>query len=183
VPGFVSPYASAVTGNRVRPFSIRPLPNRTYKLSKYPALRWAYLTVSVGLRAGRPAWIPTWHAILNDEQRRLGVPHVAYLHELPSGPPVPLRRVCPAFPDADYDGDSVAVGLAPGRRSRVFRPSYVRAWVRPSTHPYARDHLPVSHPPGLPGAKDEHPSGGDAALSQPSGGAALVPIGIRLEAV
>ena len=25
--------------------------------------------------------------------------------------------MCPAFPDADYYGDSVAIGLAPGRRS------------------------------------------------------------------
>ena len=39
MPGFVGPYASAVTDNRLRPFSIRPLPNRTYKISKYPALQ------------------------------------------------------------------------------------------------------------------------------------------------
>jgi hypothetical protein len=29
----------------------------------------------------------------NDEQRRFSVTHVAYLHELSSGPPVPLRHV------------------------------------------------------------------------------------------
>ena len=40
MPGFVSPYASAVTENRWRPFSIRPLPNRAYKISKYPALQY-----------------------------------------------------------------------------------------------------------------------------------------------
>ena len=91
--------------------------------------------------------------------------------------------MCPVFPDPDYYEDSVALGLAPGRRSRVFRSSYVRAWVRPSTHPYARDHLPVSHRPGWPGANDEHPAGGDAAWSQRSGGAAPAPIGIGLEAV
>src|SRR5436309_3358897 len=72
--------------------------------------------------------------------------------------------MCPAFPDADYYGDSVAMGFAPDRRFRGFRSSYVRAWVRPSTHPYTRDHLPVSHRPDLSGAKDEHPTGGDAAL-------------------
>src|SRR4029453_6647889 len=91
--------------------------------------------------------------------------------------------MCPAFPDADYYGDSVALGLPPGRGFRVFRSSCVRVWVRPSTHPYARDHLPVSHRPGLPGAKDEPPTGGDAALSQRSGGAAHAPIRIGLEAV
>jgi hypothetical protein len=31
--------------------------------------------------------------IFNDEQRRFSVTHVAYLHELSSGPPVPLRHV------------------------------------------------------------------------------------------
>jgi len=65
MPGFVSPYASAVTGNRLRPFSIRPPPNRTYKLSKYPALQWTYLTVSVGFRVGFPAWIATWHSMMS----------------------------------------------------------------------------------------------------------------------
>src|SRR5262249_35922465 len=89
----------------------------------------------------------------------------------------------PAFPDADSDEDSVALGLAPGRRSRVFRSSYVRVWVRPSPHPYARDHLPVSHRPGWPGAKAEHPTGGDAAWSPRRGGAAPAPIGMGLEAV
>src|SRR3954466_11981950 len=91
--------------------------------------------------------------------------------------------MCPALPDPDYSEDSVAVGLAPRRRSRGFRSSYVRAWVRPSTHPYARDHLPVSHRTGLSRAKDERMTCGDAALSQHSGGAALVPIGIGLEAI
>ena len=61
MPEFVSPFASAVTENRQRPFSIRPLPNRTYKLSKYPALQWTYLTLAVGFRVGFPAWIATWH--------------------------------------------------------------------------------------------------------------------------
>src|SRR5262245_52699743 len=89
----------------------------------------------------------------------------------------------PAFPDADYYEDSVALGLAPRRRSRVFRSSYVRACVRPSTHPYARDHLPVSHRTGLPRTKGESSTHGDAALSQRSGGAAFTPIGIGLEAV
>ena len=46
---------------------------------------------------------------------------------------------------ADYYGGSVALGLAPGRRSRISPTSYVRARLRSSTHPYARD---VS--PGIP---------------------------------
>jgi hypothetical protein len=35
--------------------------------------------------------------------------------------------VCPAFPDSDYYGDSVTMGLAPFRRSCDFLPSYVLA--------------------------------------------------------
>jgi hypothetical protein len=57
MPEFVSPFATAVTVNRLHPFSIRLPPNRAYRISEYPALQWTYLTVSVGLRVGRPAWI------------------------------------------------------------------------------------------------------------------------------
>jgi len=166
VPGFVSPYASAVTGNRLRPFSIRPLPNRTYRVSEYPALRWAYLTGSPSMMISIISAFRMSRTSTSSHQVRLS----------------PFA-MCPAFPDADYYGDSVAIGLVPRRRSRVFRSSYGLAWVRPSTHPYARNHLPVSHRPGLSGAENEHPTGGDAALSQHSGGAAHVPIRIGLEAV
>ena len=157
MPEIVSPFASAVTENRWRPFSIRPLPNRAYRISEYPALQGS------GFR-NSAHW------------------HVAYLTPYLLIDLSPFA-MCPAFPDADYYEDSVALGLAPGRRSRVFRSSYVRAWVRPSTHPYARDHLPVSHRTGLPRIKGESATGGDAALSQRSGGAAFTPIGIGLEAV
>ena len=47
-----------------------------------------------------------------------------------------------AFPPPDYYDDSVALGLAPGRRSRISPVSYVRAWFRSSTHPYAQDQSP-----------------------------------------
>jgi hypothetical protein len=46
--------------------------------------------------------------------------------------------MCPAFPDSDYYGESVAIGLAPRRRSWASSTSHVRAWFRPSTHPYTR---------------------------------------------
>src|SRR5258708_29804288 len=51
---------------------------------------------------------------------------------------LPPFALWPAFPASDYDGGSVAIGLAPGRRSRVFLVLYVRAWFRPSIHPYSR---------------------------------------------
>ena len=37
------------------------VPRRTF--SKYPALQWTYLMVSVGLRVGCPAWIATWQRL------------------------------------------------------------------------------------------------------------------------
>jgi len=99
MPEFVGPYASAVTGNRLRPFSIRPLPNRTYKISKYPALQWTYLTISVDdgsvVSAFRMSRTST------------------NCHQVHLSP----FAMCPAFPDSDYYEDSVAIGLAPRRRS------------------------------------------------------------------
>ena len=46
--------------------------------------------------------------------------------------------MCPAFPGSDYYGESVAIGLCARRRSWASSPSHVRAWFRPSTHPYTR---------------------------------------------
>jgi hypothetical protein len=74
--------------------------------------------------------------------------------------------MCPAFPDSDYYGDSVAIGLAPLGRSCVFLSSYVLAWFRPSTHPYSRDHLSVSHRTGLVPATPKPVACDDIALSQ-----------------
>jgi hypothetical protein len=48
----------------------------------------------------------------------------------------------PAFPVSDYYQVSVAMGLAPCRRSRISPMSYVRAWFRSSIHPYAQDRFP-----------------------------------------
>ena len=123
MPEFVGPCASAVTENRLRPFSIRPLPNRAYRISEYPALQRS------GFRSSA-----YWH--------------VAYLTPYLLIDLSPFA-MCPAFPDSDYYEDSVALGLAPGRRSRVFRSSYVRAWVRPSVRLYARTHRSVSSPSGV----------------------------------
>src|SRR3954453_7520785 len=65
--------------------------------------------------------------------------------------------MCPAFPDSDYYWDSVVIGLAPLRRSQVSLTSYELAWVRSSTHPYARGSSPVSHHAGIPFAASEVP--------------------------
>ena len=51
----------------------------------------------------------------------------------------------PAFPASDYYGVSVAMGLAPGRRSRVSPLMYVLAWVRPPFVPTPGMSFPVSH--------------------------------------
>ena len=58
--------------------------------------------------------------------------------------PVHLTRFAmwPAFPASDSYQVSVAMGLAPWRRSRISPMSYVRAWFRSSTHPYAQDRVP-----------------------------------------
>jgi len=58
--------------------------------------------------------------------------------------------LCPAFPDSDYYDDSVAMGLAPGRQSRVSPRTHVRAWVRSSTHPYTQEDFLVSPRADLP---------------------------------
>ena len=54
----------------------------------------------------------------DDGQDRVGVPHLAYL--TPLGPPshLPPFAMWAALPPSDYYGGSVAVGLAPDRRSR-----------------------------------------------------------------
>ena len=97
MPGFVGPYASAVTDNRWRPFSIRPPPNRTYKLSKYPALQWTYLTV---LRSSMMSSFVSASRM----SRTSTSCHQVHLSPF---------AMCPALPDSDYYGDSVTLGLAP----------------------------------------------------------------------
>jgi len=76
--------------------------------------------------------------------------HVAYLapHLLIGLSPFAMW---PAFPASDYYEDSVALGLAPGRRSRISPTPYVRARFRPPTHPYARDVSPGIPSRGLAG--------------------------------
>src|SRR5437868_6072835 len=69
---------------------------------------------------------------------------------------------------SDYYGGSVALGLAPGRRSRVSLVLYVRAWSRPSTHPYTRRNSAVSRPVGL------RPSGVRETYTAASRGVSLV---------
>ena len=71
MPEFVGPFATAVTVNRLRPFSIRPPPNRTYNVSEYPALQWPSV----------------------DGEERLGSLHFASLHVPAIGSPTPLCQV------------------------------------------------------------------------------------------
>jgi len=56
----------------------------------------------------------------NDEQRRFSVPHVAYLHKLLSGPPVPLRHV------TGFPGRGLLRGL---RRHRARAPEAILSFL------------------------------------------------------
>jgi hypothetical protein len=76
VPEFVSPFASAVTGNRLRPFPSAPL--RTARES-FDLKRLA-------------------SGLCFDSQDRFGVSHLAYLDVRVVRPPVSLRPVA-GFPD------------------------------------------------------------------------------------
>ena len=60
----------------------------------------------------------------------------------PSGYLPPFAKET-AFPSADYYGGSVAVGLAPRRRSLTFPMRYVRASLRQSVRPF---HEPLARP-------------------------------------
>ena len=71
MPEFVSPYASAVTGNRLRPFPSAPL--RTARES-FDLKRLA-------------------SGLCDDSQDRFGVSHLAYLDVWVVRPPVSLRHV------------------------------------------------------------------------------------------
>src|SRR5207248_1765591 len=78
---------------------------------------------------------------------------------LPTPVHLPPFALCPTFSDPDYYEGSVAMGLAPGRRSRISPMSYVRAWLRSSTHPYAQDRSPGISSCGLavsPSSSDRH---------------------------
>ena len=138
-------------------FSLRPPPNRT---CKFPSIR---------LSSGR---------ILR--RSALGISPTL----LPTAPVrLPPFATWPAFPVSDYYGGSVALGLAPGRRSRVFLASYVRAWDRSSVRSYPRTHRSVPHHTGLPRTSPKSSTCDDIALSQPSDGAACVPTGTGLQAI
>ena len=94
----------------------------------------------------------------------------------------------PAFPAADYYEDSVALGLAPGRRSRISPMSYVRARFRSSTHPYARDLSPGIPSCGLAGPETRRsgtrwPHESACGLRPVARGLNYAPIGIGLQAV
>src|SRR5262249_41111075 len=71
----------------------------------------------------------------------------------PWSPTAPVHRppfaTWPALPAADSSEGSVALGLAPRRRSRASSIRYVRARVRPPTHPYTRGDSSGSRPVGL----------------------------------
>src|SRR5689334_20541909 len=59
---------------------------------------------------------------MNDSQHSFGVSHLAYLAVWVSGHLPPFAKWT-AFPSSDYYGGSVALGLAPGRRSHIPRVS------------------------------------------------------------
>src|SRR5262249_40261348 len=56
-------------------------------------------------------------SLTDDGEYRFGVPHLAYLHALSPSDHLAPFAMWPAFPASDYYGASVALGLAPCRRS------------------------------------------------------------------
>src|SRR5208283_205018 len=94
MPGFVSPYASAVTGNRLRPFPSAPLRTGldTFASSGSPvalSFDW-FLLILVCPR--RSSGVDRDVASLADEER-LGSLHFASLHVPAIGSPTPLCQV------------------------------------------------------------------------------------------
>ena len=72
--------------------------------------------------------------VADDTEHRFGCPHLAYLPVLRYPRHLPPFALWPAFPTAlvgrhahDYYGGSVALGLAPRRRSRILTTRDVRA--------------------------------------------------------
>ena len=74
MPGFVSPYASAVTGNRLRPFPSAPLRTGLDTFASSGSLQWPY-------------------PLIGDGEERLGSLHFASLHVPAIGSPTPLCQV------------------------------------------------------------------------------------------
>ena len=97
MPEFVSPYASAVTGNRLRPFPSAPL--RTARES------FDLKQLASGLCLMTPKTVSAFR-ISRTLTSRLS-DHLSPF------------ALWPALPTADYYGDSVTVGLAPVRPSHV----------------------------------------------------------------
>ena len=136
-------------------------------------LQWSPLTI---------ASVAPCRSILDDLQRCFSVPHArtsTCCHQVNLSP----FAMCPVFPDSDYYGDSVAIGLAPIRRSCGSLIQYVRAWVRPSVRPYARTHRPVSSPSGVRPLTAWGAVGVSLASSQHSKGPSSGPIKIGLQVV
>ena len=94
MPGFVSPFASAVTGNRLRPFPSAPL--RTDR-DRFRVNQLSSQATSTRFRSSC-------------------ISHPLAFQMSPSLSPF---ATWPALPAADYYGDSVTLGLAPVRPSRV----------------------------------------------------------------
>ena len=94
MPGFVGPYATAVTGNRLRPFPSAPL--RTDR-DRFRVNQLSSQATSTRFRSSC-------------------ISHPLAFEMSPSLSPF---ATWPALPAADYYGDSVTMGLAPVRPSRV----------------------------------------------------------------
>ena len=120
MPGFVSPYATAVTVNRLRDLFHPPPPNRTCD----------------------------FHRIRLSSSRKpmgFGHRHLAYLV-----PHVPVNlspfAMCPAFPDSNYYRDSVTMGLGRvgGWRGSWIMPGFVSPYAAAVTVNRLQD---LFHPP------------------------------------
>src|SRR5207249_9950691 len=72
---------------------------------------------------------PSLASVSDDSQNSFGFTHLALLVVWLSGY-LPPFAMWTAFPSPDYYGGSVAIGLAPRRRSRVSLSEHVLAWLQ-----------------------------------------------------
>ena len=186
MPGFVSPYASAVTGNRLRPFPSAPLRTGldTFASSGSPvalSFDWFLLilvcprrssgvdrdvasladdegSVPYGPHTDRSVslWpfnfdlIFSVSATFSEMARSVSAVCISHPSTFqPSGHLPPFAR-CPAFPDSNYYGGSVALGLAPEGDLRFLHNLTSEHGLGPPFIPTPGLDRPVSHRAGLP---------------------------------
>ena len=166
MPGFVSPYASAVTGNRLRPFPSAPLRTGldTFTSSGSPvalSFDWFLLILvcprrssgvdrDVASLADDEGLAPSVSATFSvDGEERLGSLHFASLHVPAIGSPTPLCQVS-GFPGLELLWGFRRPGARAGGDLRFLHNLTSEHGLGPPFIPTPGLDRPVSHRAGLP---------------------------------